>query len=68
MDKILNIEIGKKGGNYYNPLDGAFVDAHPAHVSMGISKYRPLRNFLNQTNSFNDNKGYCKKIKFFYNN
>jgi hypothetical protein len=52
---------------YYNPLDGAFVDAHPAHISMGLSSYRPLRNFLNQ-NTFNSTKGYCKKIKSFYNN
>jgi hypothetical protein len=54
---------------YYNPLDGAFVDAHPAHVQMGLSKYRKLSNFLNQEiNNLNDTKGYCKKIKNFYNN
>lgn len=54
---------------YYNPLDGAFVDSHPAHISMGLSNHRPLRNFLNQEYSnLTQTKGYCKKIKSFYTN
>ena len=54
---------------YFNRLDGAFVDAHPAHIAMGLSTHRSLKDFLNQElNSFSKTKGYCKKIKSFYNN
>lgn len=56
---------------YWNMLDGAFVDAHPGHVKMGISTHRVLRNFLDKEDfevsvhggGTEIMKTYCKKIK-----
>ena len=64
---------------YWNRLDGAFIDGHPAHVKMGISIHRNLSNFLMKNNppvpvydSFDDDavptwkQGDVKKVKSFY--
>ena len=47
---------------YWNPVDGAFVDSHPAHKAMGLGNgYRDLRSFLGEkydiSNFFHDNDG-----------
>ena len=55
---------------YWNPLDGAFVDGHPAHVKMGLGMHRSLRGFLNvedvETVDTDGNphviRTYCKKV------
>jgi len=59
---------------YWNMIDGAFVDAHPGHVKMGLLKFRNLREFLDKVPFMvPDHEGnlqtlevYCKKIKSFY--
>lgn len=33
---------------YWNMLDGAFVDSHPAHKSMNLNEHRDLRGYLNK--------------------
>jgi hypothetical protein len=43
---------------YFNMMDGAFIDAHPAHISMKLSVHRDLREII--TN------GSCLKTKNFY--
>jgi hypothetical protein len=56
---------------YWNMLDGAFVDAHPGHVKMGLGGHRNLRDFLdrepirteNQDGEIEVLKTYCKKVK-----
>lgn len=55
---------------YWNMLDGAFVKAHPAHIKMGLSVYRNLRDFLDKEDFIgmvDDEKKiiktYCKKVK-----
>ena len=56
---------------YWNMLDGAFVNAHPAHIKMEISFHRNLREFLdrepmrviNEEDKVETLKPYCKKIK-----
>lgn len=56
---------------YWNMVDGAFVDAHPGHVKMGLVNYRNLREFLDREPMRIDNgkdeiellKIYCKKVK-----
>jgi hypothetical protein len=52
---------------YWNMLDGAFVDAHPGHVKMGLSTHRHLRVFLNneEIKGFDGETilTYCKKVK-----
>ena len=56
---------------YWNMVDGAFVDAHPAHRKMELSYHRNLREFLDREDieifDTDDNpvilKTYCKKIK-----
>jgi hypothetical protein len=56
---------------YWNPLDGAFVDAHPGHVKMKLSFHRSLREFLfrepmkieNEDNEIEILEAYCKKVK-----
>ena len=60
---------------HWNMLDGAFVDAHPAHKAMGLgSDNRTLSPLINQSDFIfyyegNDEQfheqGYCKKIKSF---
>lgn len=47
---------------YWNPVDGAFVDSHPAHKALGLGNgYRDLRSFLGEkydiSNFFHDNDG-----------
>ena len=44
---------------HWNPIDGAFVDAHPVHKSMGIGQDRGLREILVY--------GKVVKTKQFYN-
>ena len=44
---------------HWNPIDGAFVDAHPAHKQMGIGNDRGLRQILQN--------GKVVKTKQFYN-
>jgi hypothetical protein len=66
---------------YWNPLDGALIKRHPAHLTLSPDrgKYRSLRSYLNQskkgvpiwghpddTEPKEYRKGYCKKIKSFY--
>ena len=64
---------------YWNRLDGAFIDAHPGHVKLGISRHRNLSGFFIRNNppvpiydSFDDDaeptwyQGYVKKVKSFY--
>jgi hypothetical protein len=39
---------------YWNPLDGAYIESHPAHLKMNMgSKHRKLRDYLGQS----ENKG-----------
>jgi hypothetical protein len=46
---------------YFNMIDGAFVDAHPAHIKMGLSTgHRNLRDYLRPDVEFS--KYVCKKI------
>lgn len=60
---------------YWNPLDGAFVDAHPGHVKMNMGVHRSLRDFINQEDIRTVNavgeyivlKIYCKKIPRYKN-
>ena len=56
---------------HWNMLDGAFVDAHPAHKKMGLSTHRNLRDFIGKED-FKVNvsgggteiiKTYCKKLR-----
>ncbi len=62
---------------YFNPLDGAFIDSHPAHIKMKMgSNHRRLRDYLNQSEGKglpiyehpDDEepkewrKGFCKKV------
>lgn len=62
---------------YWNRLDGAFIDGHPGHIKMGLSKHRSLSGFFIRNNPpvpiygyDNDEvtwcQGYVKKIKSFY--
>ena len=64
---------------YWNRLDGAFIDSHPGHVKLGISRHRNLSGFFIRNNppvpiydSFEDDaeltwqQGYVIKIKSFY--
>jgi hypothetical protein len=58
---------------YFNMLDGAFIDAHPGHVKMGLSTHRSLRDFLDKEaidimvdDELTTVKPYCKKVKSFY--
>jgi len=64
---------------YWNRLDGAFIDGHPAHIRMGHGSHRTLSHFLKCNNpavpvyeSFDDDaipvwkQGYVKKVKSFY--
>lgn len=44
---------------YWNMLDGAFVDSHPAHIKIESSKYRNLRDYITGYN------GTCYKVKSF---
>ena len=52
-------------------LDGAFVEAHPAHKAMKLSTYRNLRDFLGKEDirmpkedgNIEVLKTYCKKVK-----
>jgi len=44
---------------HWNPIDGAFVDAHPAHKQMGSGEDRGLREILRN--------GKVVKTKQFYN-
>jgi hypothetical protein len=52
---------------YWNMLDGAFVDAHPGHVKMGLSIHRHLRDFIDKEDIVDLDgeviKTYCKKVK-----
>ena len=56
---------------YWNMLDGAFVEAHPAHKAMKLSTHRNLRDFLgkedirmsNENGNIEVLKTYCKKVK-----
>jgi hypothetical protein len=56
---------------YWNVLDGAFVDAHPGHVKMGLAFHRSLREFIdrepmkieNEDGEIEVLKTYCKKVK-----
>lgn len=56
---------------YWNMLDGAFVNSHPAHIIMGLSTHRNLRDFINKEDvevgivggGTETVKTYCKKIK-----
>jgi hypothetical protein len=60
----------------WNPLDGAYIESHPAHLTLDISKHRKLRDYLWQTGNgvpIYDHpddekpskyvKGYCRKVK-----
>lgn len=62
----------------WNPLDGAFVDSHPAHQKMNVgSKHRNLRDYIGQKDKpgvpiydhpddeepTERRKGYCRKVK-----
>ena len=61
---------------YWNMLDGAFVDAHPGHIKMGINVHRNLREFLdrepmrviNEQDVVETLVPYCKKVKNIENN
>jgi len=33
----------------WNALDGAFIDSHPAHVKMELSRHRNLSNYIRKT-------------------
>jgi len=44
---------------YWNAIDGTFVDAHPAHIKMGLGTDRGLREILRN--------GKVVKTKQFYN-
>jgi hypothetical protein len=56
---------------YWNVLDGAFVDAHPGHVKMGLAFHRNLREFIdrepmkieNEDGEIEVLRTYCKKVK-----
>ncbi len=56
---------------YWNVLDGAFVDAHPGHVKLGLEFHRNLREFIDREPMKIENedgevevlKTYCKKVK-----
>lgn len=64
----------------WNRIDGAFIEAHPAHIKMHEKPYdRDLRYYLDQeplpTWSYDENgegtivgmqRGYVKKVKSFY--
>jgi len=57
---------------YFNMLDGAFIDAHPGHVKMGLSTHRNLSDYLNKEpmeimldDELTTVKTYCKKVKSF---
>jgi hypothetical protein len=57
---------------YFNMVDGAFIDAHPGHIKMGLQTYRNLRDFLEQEPiemSIDDEmisaRGFCRKVKSF---
>ena len=43
---------------HWNAIDGAFVDAHPSHIKMGLSVDRALRGILRD--------GKVVKTKQFY--
>jgi len=43
---------------YWNMLDGAFIESHPAHKRLG-SSHRDLGNYINKCNS------KCVKVKSF---
>lgn len=45
---------------YWNMLDGAYVESHPAHIKMGIGGGRRLSYFINAEDKLST---YCKKIK-----
>lgn len=46
---------------YWNALDGAFINAHPAHISMKTSLFRNLRDYFQKESSMLD-KITCFKI------
>lgn len=56
---------------FWNPLDGAFVNAHPGHVKMKLAKHRDLRSFIDVNPvTVKDIEGkdvllecWCKKVK-----
>ena len=56
---------------YWNMLDGAFVEAHPAHKAMKLSTHRNLRDFLgkediripNEDGNIEVLNTYCQKVK-----
>ena len=59
---------------HWNRIDGAFVDAHPAHVKMNLSTHRDLRDYLGKKDRslYDQNENLitqstsCIKIKSFY--
>ena len=65
----------------WNRMDGAFIEAHPAHIKMeGKPHHRDLRYYFDDTSipiwEYNPDgedriirheKGYVKKVKSFYN-
>jgi hypothetical protein len=60
---------------YWSMLHGAFVDSHPAHISLqGRNNHRNLSDFLNQepikitydTGEQKTKCGCCRKVKSFY--
>jgi hypothetical protein len=60
---------------YFNMLDGAYIDAHPGHIKMGLSTHRSLGDYLNQkeipmhtwgVDEPEMVRGFCKKVKSFY--
>lgn len=73
VELFIGIEMSTpwKSEVYWNMLDGAFVDAHPGQVKMGLSIHRHLRDFINKetvkTVNFDGEQTiletYCKKIK-----
>jgi hypothetical protein len=63
---------------YWNPLDGAYIDAHPGHRKMDLgSKHRRLRDYIGLAKEkgtpFFDHpddeepvvwrKGFCRKVR-----
>ena len=55
----IEIKTPWKSRIHWNPIDGAFVDAHPVHIKMGIGNDRGLREILRN--------GKVIKTKQFYN-
>lgn len=58
---------------HFNMLDGAFIDAHPGHVKLGLSIHRNLRDYLHREpidimmdDVLTTVKPYCKKVKSFH--